>query len=98
MSNCKLLDLSGIICFKKLQELNANNNMIKDLIDLEMCNEIQILKLSNNKIEDEDNLYFLVTCEKLKIIYLNGNIIADKIKAKKELKEILNNNIQIILD
>jgi len=98
VSNCKLLDLSGIVCFKKLEELNANNNMIKDLIDLEMCNEIQILKLSNNKIEDEDNLYFLVTCEKLKIIYLNGNIIADKIKAKKELKEILNNNIQIILD
>ena len=98
VSNCKLLDLSGIVCFKKLEELNANNNMIKDLIDLEMCNEIQTLKLSNNKIEEEDNLYFLVSCEKLKIIYLNGNIIADKIKEKKELKEILNSNIQIILD
>ena len=98
VSNCKLIDLSGIICFKKLEELNASNNLIKDLIDLEMCNEIKILNLNNNKIEDEDNLYFLLSCEKLEKLFLRGNLISDKMKENENLKNILNNNIQIILD
>ena len=98
VSNCKLLDLSGIICFKKLQELNANNNMINDLIDLEMCNEIKILDLRNNNIEDIDNLYFLNSCEKLEKIYLKGNPIVNKIKGNPQLKDIINNSIQIIFD
>ena len=98
VSNCKLIDLSGIICFKKLEELNASNNLIKDLIDLEMCNQIKILNLNNNKIEDEDNLYFLLSCEKLEKLFLRGNLISDKMKENENLKNILNNNIQIILD
>ena len=98
VSKCKLFDLSGIVCFKKLEELNASNNMIRDLIDLEMCTEIKILNLSNNNIEDEDNLYFLNSFEKLEKVNLNGNPIANKIKSNKELKDILNNSIQIILD
>ena len=98
VSKCKLFDLSGIVCFKKLEELNASNNMIRDLIDLEMCSEIKILNLSNNNIEDEDNLYFLNSCEKLEKVYLSGNPIINKIKSNKEIKDILNNSIQIILD
>ena len=34
--NCRLKDLSGIICFKNLKELNASNNKISDLINIEM--------------------------------------------------------------
>ena len=98
VSNCKFIDLSGIICFKKLEELNASNNLIKDLIDLEMCNQIKILNLNNNKIEDEDNLYFLLSCEKLEKLFLSGNLISDKMKENENIKNILNNNIQIILD
>ena len=98
VSKCKLYDLSGIVCFKKLEELNASNNMIRDLIDLEMCNEIKILDLSNNNIEDIDNLYFLNSCEKLEKIYLKGNPIVNKIKGNPQLKDIINNSIQIIFD
>ena len=37
VSGCGLTDLSGIICFQNLKELNASNNKITDLIDIEMC-------------------------------------------------------------
>ena len=98
VSKCKLCDLSGIVCFKKLEELIASNNKIRDLIDLEMCNEIKILDLRNNNIEDIDNLYFLNSCEKLEKIYLKGNPIVNKIKGNPQLKDIINNSIQIIFD
>ena len=95
ISNCKLNDLNGIVCFKKLQELDASFNNIFDLIDLEYCNELKILKLSNNKIEDVDNIYFLKNCEKLEKIYLGNNPILNKIN-ENEIKNILNDNILIL--
>ena len=94
----KLNVSSGIVCFKKLEELNASNNMIRDLIDLEMCEQLKNLNLSNNNIEEEDNLYFLNSCQKLEIINLSGNPIANTIKSNPQLKDILNKSIQIILD
>ena len=95
ISNCKLNDLNGIVCFKKLQELDASFNNIFDLIDLEYCNELKILKLSNNKIEDVGNIYFLKNCEKLEKIYLGNNPILNKIN-ENEIKNILNDNILIL--
>ena len=95
ISHCKINDLNGIVCFKKLQELDASFNYIFDLIDLEYCNELKILKLSNNKIEDVDNIYFLKNCEKLEKIYLGNNPILNKIN-ENEIKNILNDNILIL--
>ena len=44
VSQCELEDLSGIICFEKLNELDASHNKIEDLVELEMCSSIKILK------------------------------------------------------
>jgi hypothetical protein len=97
ISNCKINDLNGICCFKKLQELDASFNNINDLIDLEYCNEIKILKLNNNKIEDIDNIFFLKNCEKLEKIYLGNNPIFSKYN-ESDIKNILNNNNILILN
>jgi len=54
MNDCKLKDLSGIICFEHLEILEAKNNQISDLIELEMCTSIKKLDLENNLIENQD--------------------------------------------
>ena len=59
INNCKLKDLSGIICFEQLEILEAKNNEISDLIELEMSTSLVKLNLENNLIEDEQNIYFL---------------------------------------
>ena len=53
VSHCNLEDLSGVICFEPLIELDASFNKIQDLIDIEMCATIEILALNDNNIEDE---------------------------------------------
>lgn len=73
VSQCELEDLSGIICFEKLTELDASYNKIEDLVELEMCSSIKVLKLNDNKIEDEDNFSFLVSLPNLQILHINNN-------------------------
>ena len=91
VSNCGLIDLSGIICFKKLKELYAENNKISDLIDIEMCDELKFIDLSNNLIVDEDNLLFLNSCSKLEKAIFTGN------KLEIHNKNLINNKIQIVI-
>ena len=50
INNCKLKDLTGIICFEQLEILEAKNNEISDLIELEMSSSIKKLNLENNLI------------------------------------------------
>lgn len=85
VSSCGLKDLSGIICFKRLEELYAKNNEIDDLIDIEMCNELRILNIENNKIDNEDNFFFLNSCDKLECVYIGNNPITKKIKSNNIL-------------
>jgi Leucine-rich repeat (LRR) protein len=59
INNCKLKDLSGIICFEQLEIFETKNNEISDLIELEMSTTIVKLNLENNLIENEQNIYFL---------------------------------------
>ena len=91
VSNCGLNDLSGLICFKNLKELYSSNNKISDLIDIEMCDELKIIDLSNNLIDNEDNLLFLNSCQKLQKVILVGN------KIKTYNKDLINKNILIII-
>ena len=88
INNCKLKDLSGIICFEQLEILEAKNNEISDLIELEMSSSIKKLNLENNLIEKDENLYFLSSLEDLEYINLLGNPIKDY---EKKLKELLPN-------
>ena len=90
VSNCGLNDLSGLICFKNLKELYASNNKINDF-DIEMCDELKIIDLSNNLISNEDNLLFLNSCQKLQKVILVGN------KIKSYNKDLINKNVLIII-
>ena len=73
VSQCELEDLSGIVCFEKLTELDASHNKIEDLVELEMCSSIKVLKINDNKIEDEDNFSFLVSLPNLQILHIKNN-------------------------
>ena len=73
VSQCELEDLSGIICFEKLNGLDASHNKIEDLVELEMCSSIKILKLNDNNIENEDNFSFLVSLPNLQILHIKNN-------------------------
>ena len=88
INNCKLKDLSGIICFEQLEILEAKNNEISDLIELEMSSSIKKLNLENNLIENEQNIYFLSSLEDLEYINLLGNPIKNY---EKKLQELLPN-------
>lgn len=88
MNDCKLKDLSGIICFEHLEILEAKNNQISDLIELEMCTSIKKLDLENNLIENMENIYFLSSLDGL--IYLN--LLKNPIKNyEQKLKDLLPN-------
>ena len=88
INNCKLKDLSGIICFEQLEIFEAKNNEISDLIELEMSSSIKKLNLENNLIENEQNIYFLSSLDDLEYINLLGNPIKNY---EKKLKDLLPN-------
>ena len=88
INNCKLKELSGIICFEQLEILEAKNNEISDLIELEMSTSLVKINLENNLIEDEQNIYFLSSLDNLEYINLRGNPIKNY---EKKLKELLPN-------
>ena len=88
INNCKLKDLTGIICFEQLEILEAKNNEISDLIELEMSSSIKKLNLENNLVANEENIYFLSSLEDLEYINLLGNPIKNY---EKKLKELLPN-------
>jgi hypothetical protein len=71
-----------------LEILEAKNNEISDLIELEMCSSIKKLNLENNSIENDQNIYFLSSLEDLEYINLLGNPIKNY---EKKLKELLPN-------
>ena len=88
INNCKLKELSGIICFEQLEIFEAKNNEISDLIELEMSTSLVKINLENNLIEDEQNIYFLSSLDNLEYINLRGNPIKNY---EKKLKELLLN-------
>lgn len=88
INNCKLKDLSGIICFEQMEILEAKNNEISDLIELEMSTSIKKLNLENNLIENDENIYFLSSLDNLEYINLLGNPIKNY---ENKLKELLPN-------
>ena len=88
INDCKLKDLSGIICFEHLEVLEAKNNQISDLIELEMCTSIKKLDLENNLIENIENIYFLSSLDGLTYLNLLKNPIQNY---EQKLKELLPN-------
>ena len=56
-----------------------------------MCEELRVIDLSNNLIEDENNLLFLNSCPKLQKVILKGN------KIKNSEKNLLDKKIQLYI-
>jgi Leucine-rich repeat (LRR) protein len=90
VKNCLISDLTGIVCFVNLKEFDAGFNKIKDLFELEMCNSINILKLNDNEIENEENFEFLINLTNLKELNIKNNLFVKYINNWK-----FNNDIKI---
>jgi Leucine-rich repeat (LRR) protein len=58
-----------------LECLDCSFNNITDLIELEMCHKLKKINLSNNQVEDEDNLTFISNLQNLEEINLENNPI-----------------------
>jgi hypothetical protein len=65
--------------------------MISDLLELELCSNLEKLDLSFNKIENEENLYFLSNLFNLKWLSLIENPIYFNTKYKYMIEEFLPN-------
>lgn len=78
MDNCNLSDLTGLVCFEKLEEFSAMNNKVSDLFEIEaVCSTLRILRLDNNRIKDEESIIFIGTLEKLETLSLIGNEVIE---------------------
>ena len=88
VKNCFLCDLNGIVCFINLKEFDASFNEIEDLFELEMCNNIKILKLNDNKIEKEENFEILINLINLKELNIKNNFFVKYINNWKFNNEI----------
>ena len=88
VKNCFLCDLNGIVCFVNLKEFDASFNKIEDLFELEMCNNINVLKLNDNKIEKEENFEILINLINLKELNIKNNSFVKYLKNWKFNNEI----------
>lgn len=79
-----------MVCFSSIEVLEAKDNKIDDLIELEMCTTLKCLNLKNNLIKEEDNIFFVSSLTHLKYLNLNGNPIQENEKYKNLLNENLN--------
>ncbi len=65
----------GIICFQNLELMDASNNELEDLQDIDMTTSIIKLNFRNNKLKSLDNLDYLSYLPSLTWINLNENPI-----------------------
>lgn len=89
INNCNLKELSGIICLTNLEILDASDNSISDLIELEMCTSFKKINLRNNLIQNEENISFLGNLTELKWLNLSRNPICSLINYEELIKEAL---------
>ena len=70
--------LDGIESFRQLKSLNLSNNLIKRLDGLEQLPLLESLNLASNLIDSEEALSALSNLQKLRILTLKGNPIAQQ--------------------
>lgn len=92
---CKISDLSGLICFDKLEEIDMSCNDVRDLLELEMCSSIRKVNLFNNLVEDDENIGFLGGMEALEWVNLQANPIAKMENYLELMKNTLSENCVI---
>ncbi len=82
----------GIICFVSLDVLDASFNLLSNFFDLEECNSLKRLNLSNNKIEREDSISALSFLFDLEELDLSDNPIAKLHNFKDLIKQYVSNS------
>lgn len=81
-----------MVCFSSLEVLEAKDNKIDDLFELEMCTTLKKINLKNNLIKEEDNIFFLTSLIQLKYLNLNGNII----QSNENYKNLILENLMFV--
>jgi hypothetical protein len=79
----------GLICFSCLEEVEAADNSISDLFEIEMCTSLKKINLKKNLIEKEENILFLGNLLDLTWLNLLDNPIRDNKNYHNLIKEIL---------
>ncbi|KPI85430.1 hypothetical protein ABL78_5520 [Leptomonas seymouri] len=69
----RLTSLAGLTPRVQLEVLKADDNRIERTLGLEGLQTLQVISLSNNYIEDMDELLFLPTTPSLQLLSLAGN-------------------------
>ena len=75
VSRCNLSELSGLMCFPKLQELYASFNNIKDLRPISDSYCLEVLDIEGNEVSDISQLRNFDFSHKLQSL----NIVNNKI-------------------
>jgi len=73
ISKCGMKDLAGLSSFPKLKELYAPYNSIKDLSNIILHDNLQVLDLEGNELENLDTLENLLSVDNLNNLNLSSN-------------------------
>ena len=76
MNSVSLTTLSGVV-FPALQELYVAFNYIQDVSPLASLEKLCLVDLEGNRVSSADDLQFLVGCNELTSLTLEGNPLAD---------------------
>ncbi|XP_063800871.1 leucine-rich repeat-containing protein 56 isoform X2 [Pseudophryne corroboree] len=75
MARCGLTDLDGIASFFSLKELYLAYNDLRDLSQVSMLENLEILDLEGNNIDHISELQYLALCSNLTSLTIEGNPI-----------------------
>lgn len=82
ISRCNLNELSGLVCFPKLQEIYASFNNISDLRPISDAYNLMILDIEGNNITEIKQLDYLDYSHRLKNLNIDNNKVNSNITQK----------------
>jgi len=89
ISKCGMKDLAGLSSFPKLKELYAPYNSIKDLSNIILHDNLQVLDLEGNELENLDTLENLLSIDNLYNLNLSSNPLCKIENYERKVFEML---------
>ena len=89
LARSNVQELDGMSGLDSIRELYLGFNEIKDLSAVMGCGTLEVLDLEGNCIEDLGEVQFLASCERLSVVTLEGNPIANADKYRADVLEAL---------